>query len=191
MKGVSVTRTFRSSQGPWACLLTLGFLLGSGRSSAGEAFLKGGFDLRPNDASGYDFLDGGIVSIGFGWPIADVVSIEAEAQSTYQSYFLGGHVQLRAIPVNGFVNLRLGFPRRGPYAGAGFGYLSEIVWGRVDRFPTTIGFSEYTKDVGVHYFGGAHLGRSAFVEYMGQVPLGVGNLYGTAWRHFALGGVRW
>jgi hypothetical protein len=174
-----------------ACLLVLGFLATASATEAGEAFLKGGFDLRPNDASGYDFLDGWLISFGYGFPVAPIVWLEAEVQSSYQSYMLGGHVQLHAVPVNGFFNVRLGPPGRGLYGGSGLGYLSEIAWGTVDLFPATVEFSEYHKDLGFHVFAGASLGGGIFVEYLGQTSLDVGQIYGSGWRHFALGGVRW
>lgn len=181
------------SQSLRAWVLSLGCLsLAATRPiEAGEAFVKGGFDLRPNDASGYDFLDGWLVSLGYGWQVAQFVWLEAEGQSSYQSYMLGGHVQLRAVPLNGFFNVRFSSSRRSPYAGSGLGYLSEIACGTVDRFPATDDFSEYNKDLGFHFFGGAHLGRGIFVEYLGQTALDVGQIYGSGWRHFALGGIRW
>jgi hypothetical protein len=158
---------------------------------AGEAFVKGGFDLRPNDASGYDFLDGWLVSFGYAWQVADLVWLEAEGQSAYQSYMLGGHVHLNAVPLNGFFNVRVGPSGRGPYGGAGLGYMGEIGWGTVERFSTTDDFSEYNHDLGFHFFGGVHLGGGIFAEYLGQRALDVGQIYAFGWRHFALGGIRW
>lgn len=157
---------------------------------AGEVFVKGGFDLRPNDASGCDSLDGWLVSFGYGWQVAQFVFLEAEGQSAFQKYMLGGHVRLHAIPVNGFFNVRIGPSGRGPYGGAGLGYMGEIGWGTVDFFPANVEFSEYNHDLGFHFFAGAHLGRGIFVEYLGQKALDVGQIYASGWRHFAMGGVR-
>ena len=164
-------------------------------AAAGEAFLKGGIDLRDSSASGWGLADRWLVSVGYDWQAARFAHLGFEVQSGYQSFAIGGKIQAKVVPLNAFFNLRVtsDAPAWRPYAGGGVGLMSQFDWERVPFFPEVVNTFHYHRDLGVHFFGGIQIHRRFFFEYMAQTALGETSLVGTAyrWSHLLMGGVIW
>lgn len=161
---------------------------------AGEAFLKGGLDLRDSPISRWGLADRWLVAGGYDWKVSPITYLGFEAQSGYQSFAIGGKISAKVVPLNGFLNVRVKpeAPTWQPYGGGGIGLLSQLDWEKVPFFPEVVDVFEFRRDLGAHFFGGLQIGKG-FIEYMAQRAIGETSLVGTSdrWSHLLLGGIAW
>jgi hypothetical protein len=104
--------------------LVLVFLCGS--AFAGDAFAKFGVIVKPTDDLGLS--DRYLIDFGSDYRVAYMVSLGWEIGTAYYSQDFAGD-QLRTVPINTFVNLKVSPPNEGvrPFGKIGFGAITNIV----------------------------------------------------------------
>jgi len=119
-------------------------------ASAGDAFLKGGIQLRPSDVG---VSDRWFLAAGADWGIERLTYFGFELQSAfYSDPPLNKSGTRVTVPINGFINFKLKSPAGGarPFAGAGVGLISTYFHDAVE--------TDYTADFGYHLMGGLEMG---------------------------------
>ena len=160
-------------------------------SRAGDAFVKFGLVLN-NLGEGFDFSDRWQIGAGADWVVADTVGIGFEIQFAYRKYtvpLLGGDVDIRAIPLNLFGNVKFKPELEGslhPFAGAGFGMMGSI------NSAEGGGSTEVDSDfnAGLHLVGGLELGSSDGAAFLVELELARPIVDGAQNIYVFYGGIR-
>ncbi|MBI2840706.1 MAG: hypothetical protein HYX75_20505 [Acidobacteria bacterium] len=160
-------------------------------SPAGDAFVK--FGLVVNDlGEGFDFSDRWQIGAGADWVVADTVGIGFEVQFAYRKYtisLLGTDVDIRAIPLNLFGNVKFKPELDGgvhPFAGAGFGMMGSI--NSAEGGGSTEVDSDF--DPGLHLMGGLELGSSDGAAFLVEFELARPVVDGAQNIYVFYGGIR-
>jgi hypothetical protein len=155
--------------------LTLGILF-LASIAYGGAFIKGGIILNP-DVGGIS--ERWLASIGSDYYI-DMIGLGLEIQSAYH-----GSDVVTAVPLNGFVNLKVKPQLSGltPVVGIGFGLMSNVIWGEeIDL--------DFNKHGGMHFIGGFEFGMehgpALAVEFQALRPFASD----AKFSYVILGGIR-
>lgn len=133
--------------------------------SAGDRFVKGAWVLHVNDTDELDTNDRWWGSGGADWSVLPRLFLGAEVQSAYRSDVIGGKISCRLVPLNALFNVKWkAFSERArPYAGAGVGLASALVWTEV----SVPGFGpDFTRHhaLGFQAIGGVELRRRWLIE---------------------------
>lgn len=134
-------------------------------SASSEAVLKAGFILNKDDEESYSW----IIIHETSYFIKDLISIGYETQISYykvKSYYYDVEFENNAYPINVFFNSKVKILRNGiirPYAGAGFGLLTNII-----KYPQEFVFEKFNA---FHIMAGINISKNTQTAFQIELRL--------------------